>query len=344
MRHLKISPFAMLRTCAAAILLGVTASCVTAPAPQAAGCGSTQDQSCLILLGTAGGPVAKPLRSQPSAAIMAGNELYMIDMGAGTIGQMAKAGFKVTDVDAVFFTHNHLDHNADLGTFMAFRLIAGLGAAVDIVGPPGTQEVVRRSLQGVAYQLEIFASEVANFPVIQIDRDFPVTEGVPGVVYKDEKIRVTAVENTHFKHIAPGSPASGRDKSYSYRFDMPDKSIVITGDTGWSDDLVELARGADILVSEIIDTEKMSAIVNMQAVAGNWPAKRRDDVLAHHLEGHLPAEDVGRLATMAGVKTLVLTHFVPTPLDTLDTQNFVSGVRNTYSGPLIAGYDLQVIK
>ena len=300
---------------------------------------SSQTSSKVILLGTAGGPVAKPLRSQPSTAVRVGNDVYLIDMGNGTLGQIARSDFSIVDVDAVFFTHHHLDHDADLGPFMAFDSIAGRTVPVDIVGPPGTLEVAKRALEGVRYQMEIFASEVDDLNMPELGEDFVIREVAPGIVYQDHNVTVSAVENSHYQHIASGSPADVRDKSYSYRFDLPDRSIVFTGDTGWSRELLALARGADVLVSEVMDPVRIRRYVERRAKAEGWTAAERQETLAHHLDGHLAPESVGRLATEAGVKLVVLTHYAPTPVETLDVETFVAGVRREFAGSIIAGQD-----
>ena len=93
-----------------------------------------------------------------------------------------------------------------------------------------------------------------------------------GLVYQDANIKVTAVENTHFHHH-PGSPAYGRHKSYSYRFETPDRVIVFTGDTGPSDAVTALAKDADILVSEVVSVEDVKEYAIRQ---GRWQAMSRE--------------------------------------------------------------------
>jgi ribonuclease BN (tRNA processing enzyme) len=83
------------------------------------------ERTKLILLGTAAGPVPKATRSQPATAIVVDGKVYLFDVGNGVLRQLAKAGYSVSDVAGIFITHNHFDHNADLGSVMAFRWMAG---------------------------------------------------------------------------------------------------------------------------------------------------------------------------------------------------------------------------
>ena len=300
----------------------------------------SEPRTRLVLLGTAAGPVSKALRSQPANALVIDGRVYLIDVGNGVLNQLARAHLKLADLDAIFITHNHIDHNADLGAVFAFGWVAGRTAPLPVVGPPGTKAVAQAAIESFAHSEEIFQSEVPNRPLPTLGREVLVTEGQPGVVYQDKLLTVIAVENSHYKRLIPGSPAFGRDRSYSYKFQTPDKTIVFTGDTGESDALEKLSKNADILVSEVLDVARVTKYVNDRAAREGWSEALRTATLGHHLEGHLAAESLGRMATRAGVKTVVLTHYTPTDPDSLDVSDFVAGVRKTYSGVIIAGEDL----
>jgi len=128
-----------------------------------------------------------------------------------------------------------------------------------------------------------------------------------GVIYQDAKVKVTAVENTHFQ-FEKGSPAAGKYRSYAYRFDIGPRSIVFTGDTGPSPAVTALARGADILVSEALAIEELRGRLEQ---AGQWQTmtpKEREGWTMHMTQEHLTPEQAGELARDAGVKTLVLSH------------------------------------
>ena len=116
---------------------------------------------------------------------------------------------------------------------------------VNIFGPPGTEASVQGLLQFLAVSAEIRISDGTNTNLV--NKLFSAHDSEVGMIFQDANVKVTAVENTHF-HFKPGSPGYGKYKSYSYRFDTPDRSVVFTGDTGPSSAVTELAKGADILV------------------------------------------------------------------------------------------------
>ena len=139
-----------------------------------------------------------------------------------------------------------------------------------------------------------------------------------GGVMRDDRVRVTCAEVQH-----PMVPLA-----LAYRFDCPDRSIVISGDTRSSDALIALARGADILVHE--------ALYVPAAPGAPGSALRR-----HIMASHTSVEDVGRIATAAGVKTLVLSHFVPGETTAVSDAQWLAGAREHFSGRIIVGHDLQ---
>ena len=143
-----------------------------------------------------------------------------------------------------------------------------------------------------------------------------------GLVIQDENVKVTAALVEH----PPVRP------SFAYRFDCPDRSIVISGDTGPSANLVALARGADVLVHEVM---YLPAVERLASGGANPKALR-----AHLLGSHSTAEQVGRAATAAGVKTLVLSHFVPGGPPIIPDQAWLDAVRPYFSGNLVVGRDL----
>ena len=89
---------------------------------------------------------------------------------------------------------------------------------------------------------------------------------VLGLVYQDDRVKVIAVENTHF-HFPPGSRPDGKYRSYSYRFETPDRVVVFTGDTGPCDALTELAKNADVLVTEVM---MASDVIELFKQEGLW--------------------------------------------------------------------------
>ena len=121
--------------------------------------------------------------------------------------------------------------------------------------------------------------------------------------------------------------------AFAYRLDSPDRSVVISGDTKPSDALIRLARGADVLVHEVLWP---AAVDRMLANAYNAAALKKS-ILSHHTT----AEEVGRVAAEAQVKTLVLSHFVPSDDPEITDEMWTDAVRRGgYRGPIVLGKDL----
>lgn len=156
-----------------------------------------------------------------------------------------------------------------------------------------------------------------------------------GLVFRDDRVRVTASENTHY-HFAHGSAAYGKDKAYSYRFDTADRSVIFTGDTGPSEELAKLADGADVLVSEVVDVD---AMIKFMVETMHMPEKAQAAMRFHIEQEHLPPEEVGKLAAKAHVKAVVLTHLSPGLDAETDASRYTDGVRKYFSGTVIAGRD-----
>jgi ribonuclease BN (tRNA processing enzyme) len=157
----------------------------------------------------------------------------------------------------------------------------------------------------------------------------------PTLVYEDENIRVLAVTNAHF-HFPPGE-AARVSRSYSFRIEAGGRSIVYTGDTGWSDNLVRLAQGADLLVTEVIDMNAMEVALRR---APDLPAAALGPMLAHMVQDHLTPDQVGRLAAAAHVGRVVLTHLAPGNDDEPDTRGYTAGIFGHYRGPVTVANDL----
>ena len=299
----------------------------------------------IILLGTTGGPGIKRRRSNPAALLVVNGRPYLIDAGAGVLHQLGLAGYAPWQVRTVFITHNHMDHNAGLEPLISYSwysLNQNLGVTdarsplppVQIYGPRSTTFLVDTALKFLSVSERIFQANYADAyaPAAGMFVGHDLTRD--GVFYDDGTVKVTAVENTHF-HFQPGQLAYRMgDKSYSYRFDTPNGSVVFTGDTGPSPAVAKLAQGADVLVSEVLDAELLK---------GQWLSQYHHPLsgatLLHMQREHLTPEEVGKLAAQAGVKAVILYHIVP-GLDTeTDSTPYTAGVRRWFFGPVIQGTD-----
>jgi ribonuclease BN (tRNA processing enzyme) len=279
--------------------------------------------SRLILLGTGGGPTPKPNRAASAQVITVGDAAYVIDCGNGVARQLVLAGIKLKALRSIFITHHHSDHNVDYGSLMLLAWAADLATPVDSYGPPPLVEMTQSFL---AYNRVDIATRMADEgrpSLAGLIRPHEITNA--GLVMQDSNVRVTAALVDH----PPFSP------SFAYRFDCPDRSIVISGDTRPSDGLVALAKGADVLVHEVMYLPALEALIASEPNATT--------LREHLLASHTSAADVGKVATRAGVKTLVLSHFVPGGFPFVTDDEWRDAVRPHFAGEIIVGRDLMVV-
>jgi len=294
----------------------------------------------LVTLGTGGGPSYRMKRAMSSNAVVIGDDVYVVDTGDGFLRQLTAAGLAVDRVRAVFITHHHYDHNADLGPLLAFRWLAGQHAPLPIIGPPMTTQMVTD--QARAYRaielapITIGGPEQPPIAPTAAPRDLPADLVEPAVVYQDGNVTVKAVLNDHY-HFAEGSEAARLSRSYALRFEAPSRTIVFTGDTGPSARVERLARGADLLVAEVIDVER---IERQWRESGRADAAFVDGLVAHLREDHLTPADVGKLAAGAKVGRVVLSHIVPGWDEETDFGVYSKGVTLHYDGPVHVASDL----
>lgn len=286
------------------------------------GAGSGQ-RTRLILLGTAGGPRPRKRRSGSAQLIVSAGKAFVIDCGYGVARQMVIAGIPLRQLRHVLITHQHSDHNVDLGSLLQLAWLSGLVTPVDCWGPAPIQRMVRDYLSYQDYDIALRIKDEGRAPLAPLIRAHDVAGGGP--LFEDGEMKVTAAK-------VPHPPL---ELALAYRFDAPDRSIVISGDTRESEELVRLAAGADVLVHEVMLADRVRELLR------NLPNREalQRSVISHHTT----AEQVGRVAAAARVKTLVLSHFVPAEDPDVPDEEWLDPVRRHYSGRVIVGRDLMEI-
>ena len=274
----------------------------------------------MILLGTGGGPWPRRASSAAAQVIVRSGAAYVVDCGDGVARQLVVAGIPLASLRHIFITHHHSDHNADYGNLIWLAWAAGLRTRVDTWGPSPLEKMTRLFFEMNAYDISTRIADEGRVPLVPLVHVHELTGG--GVILEDENVKVTAALVNH----PPVVPAFG------YRFDGRDRSIVISGDTAPSDNLIQLARGADVLVH---DTLYGPAIDRLVADVPNATSLRRS-ILSHHTT----AEDAGRVAQAAGVKLLVLSHLVPGDDPTVTDQMWIDAARKHFQGSVVVGRDL----
>lgn len=300
--------------------LAMGAGAVSAGWPLSASAADAPKGTRLILLGTAGGPTPKKNRAAPAQVIVINGVSYVVDCGNGVGRQYVSAGLKLKDIRHVFITHQHSDHNADYGALMLLAWATDLTGPVDAWGPPPLAAMTTKFLELYDYDIRTRIADEGRPPLAPMIHPHEITQG--GLVMQDANVKVTSALVKH----PPVAPA------FAFRFDSADRSIVISGDTAPSEHLVRLAYGADVLVHEVMHLPSLDKLLSTEPNAKT--------LREHLLASHTSTEDVGRIATEAKVKTLVLSHFVPGGYPFLEDSVWLDAVRPHFNGEIIVGRDL----
>jgi ribonuclease BN (tRNA processing enzyme) len=293
----------------------------------------------VILLGTQGGPNANPLRVEASNVVIIGKQMYLVDCGYGALAALIRADLNYRDVGHVFLTHLHDDHTADVSSLMGHQWTGGRVTPTDIYGPDGTRRLVEGSLQFNRISEEIrLIDEARSARMAGLFNAHEIKAGSsPSVAYRDAALTVLAVQNTHYPESALRKM---RHRALSLRFDGPGRSVVFAGDTAYSQNLVTLARGADVLVCEAMHVASTRASFDQRVAAGAY-ADNPEGIWKHIVEAHTPLDVAGRMAREAGVSTLVLNHLIPGGWDpTIGDDVYRSEAAREFAGNIIVGRDL----
>lgn len=319
-----------------ALLVSVALSALAAAGVSAQSLNSATSPK-FVTLGTNGGPLSNPNRAEPANAILVGRDAYLVDVGDGACQQLAKAGIQLVQISAVFISHLHFDHVGGLSALIGLRNQLGIPGVLSIYGPPGTKALVAGLVAATVPSAQAaygfpekpFADPVSSVKVIEM------VDGSTAVV---GPVKVTARQNSHYSFV-PGSELDRRYKSLSFRFDAPGRSIVYTGDTGPSTAVEELASGADLLVSEMIDLDRILTPAQRSTLAGNASGQ---DMPLHLREHHVTPDQVGEISARAKVHSLVITHLVAPGATAADLLTYHARIAQHYSGPVMIANDLDV--
>lgn len=244
----------------------------------------------VVLLGT-GTPVPDPERSGPATAIIVGDNAYLVDFGPGVVRRAEAAviergitALEPANLKVAFVTHLHSDHTAGYSDLIFTGWTAGRSAPLEVYGPTGLTSMTEHILQ--AYRIDIDTRTNADGNQRPIADGWRVNahEIKPGVIYKDANVTVTAFATRHAM------------QSYGFRFDTPDRSIVISGDTGPTEETIKACSGCDILVHE-------AQLLELYA-------KMPERLHAFVTKYHTTTAQLAELATKAKPKLLVVYHTV----------------------------------
>lgn len=274
-------------------------------------------QTKLVMLGT-GTPFADPNRSGPSLAIVVNDQSYIVDCGPGVVRRASSMSntfpaLAASQLKRLFITHLHTDHTVGYTDMIFTPAVLDRNAPLIVYGPKGLRSMTHHLLKAYKEDIAIRVNglEMGNASAYKVD----VHEIEPGLVYQDELVKVFAfrVDHGSWKH------------AFGYRFETPDKVIVISGDATYSSALIENAKNCDILVHELFSQIGLD--------------KREERWKRYHSTFHTSPSQVAEIANTVKPKLLVLTHllFFGESMETL-----MGELKNKYTGPIVMAADLDV--
>jgi ribonuclease BN (tRNA processing enzyme) len=322
----------------------------------------------VVLLGVAGGPPPEIGRAGVASALVVGDRVYVVDCGRGAVTQYAQARLAFKNLRGIFITHLHADHVIDFHDFFALAGFGvndsndgivpptGRGRPVQVFGPgpagglpepedpttptiapgnptPGLADLARLQMKAFAYSTNLFMRtagipdprtlfdlhEIEHPRRLGADWTNRSPDMEPFLVMDDGHVRVTAV-------LVPHGPAY---PSYAFRFDSEEGSVVFSGDTAYSENVIRLSKGADMLIHEVIDVQFYVDFLGV------------DPALLGHLErSHTDVHRLGELAERAEVDRLVLNHLVPADPRLIGDSRWRRNAQRGFSGRVHVGDDL----
>lgn len=270
----------------------------------------------VTLLGT-GGPLPSLERFGPSTLIEAGGRTFLIDAGRGALQRLAQAGVPWQDVDGVLLTHLHSDHVIGLPDLWLTGWLVRPGRArpLTVWGPRGTGSMLAHLREAFAFDIQLRQSDDGASPAGVMVTPVEVSDGV---VYDSGGVRITAFSVDH----APVEPAFG------YRIDYGGRSVVLSGDTRVSENLIRHSMGVDVLIHEVASVESF--------VRAGVPEERARGVVARHVT----PEQAGRVFARTRPRLAVYSHIAHS---TATDEDLIPGTRREYRGRLEIGVDRMTI-
>ena len=270
----------------------------------------------VILLGT-GTPYPDPAASGPATAVVVGGRVLLFDAGPGVMRRLKGANLPISGPEALFITHLHSDHTLGYADLILTSWVMRRRAPFPVYGPRGLQRMTNHLL--AAY------SEDINIRAHGLEHEVPggyrvdVHEIHRGVVYEKDGVRVTAIAVQH----------GAWQNAFAYRIDTADRSIVISGDTRPSEELVKAAQGVDVLIHEVYSAARLKP--EDRPGGADWPR------YCH--EYHTSDVELGALALRIRPRLLILDHIIRMGAS---DEELLAGVRaGGYTEKVVIGRDLE---
>src|SRR6266849_1160206 len=275
-------------------------------------------QTKVVLLGT-GTPRPFPDRSGPATAIVVGERAYLVDFGPGVVRRAAAAAEKgtaqleSTNLKVAFLTHLHSDHTAGYPDLILTPWVMGR-TELDVYGPEGLEEMTKHVLEAWRQDIEIRTTGLEQRHALVVRAN----DVKPGVVYQDERVKVTAF------HVPHGQ----WPEAFGYRFDTTGKSIVISGDTSPSEEVVAHCHPCDVLIHEVYSPESVLSM---------------PDYKTYRAKYHTSTSELAEIANRTKPGILVVYHTAGKgPHGPIPEDQLLREIQKTYHGKVVIGHDLEV--
>lgn len=270
----------------------------------------------VTLLGSGGGPNPNPKRFGPSILVQAGDQTLLFDCGRGASIRLAQLGILLGQVRNVFLTHLHSDHIIGLpDLYLTGWGAQGRKTPLRVWGPSGTKDMMANLQRAFDFDIRIRRDVDEKF--VKDGIEVSSTDIKEGVIFDEGGVSVTAFHVDH----RPIEPAFG------YRVNYAGRSVAMSGDTRFSENLIKHAQGVDLLIHEAIDPVEVRARLSRMAAT----QAEIDNIVAHHIT----AEEAGVVFARVKPRLAVYSH--------ISDADLITPARKSYSGPLEAGEDLMVI-
>lgn len=272
----------------------------------------------IVLLGT-GTPIPDPDRSGPSVAIVVNGTPYIVDLGPGLVRRAAAAqragveGLAMRNLKRAFVTHLHSDHTVGYPDLIFTPWVEGRNEPLEVYGPAGIGAMTNHLLKAYEEDIEVRINglEPANTEGYKVN----VHEIEPGIIYEDEKVTIRAFLVRH----------GSWPEAFGYRFESPDRAIVISGDTAPSPRIIENCAGCDVLIHEVY------CQAGFDKLSSDWQR--------YHSSFHTSSLELAEIAARAGPDLLILYHQL---LWSSSEEELLKEIRQTYDGKVVLGKDLEV--
>jgi ribonuclease BN (tRNA processing enzyme) len=275
----------------------------------------------VVLLGT-GLPRPDPKRSGPATAIVVDGKPFLVDAGPGIVRRAASAydqGVKalaVTNLKTLFITHLHSDHTLGYPDLIFTTWVQGRRGQISAYGPPGLETMTKYIM--LAWQVDIDVREKGleqkNPDNLRVDAH----DVKPGLVYEDSAVKVTAFPVAH-----------GELDAYGYKFQTPYRTVVVSGDTSPSVELIKQCQKCDVLIHEAFSDQFKPADMP------DWPQYRS--------KYHTTTAQLAEIANKTQPGLLIVYHRGVGPTEhAISDEQYLTEIHRTYHGKVVIGQDLDV--